>query len=73
MEKTVLGIDCCGQKIVPISENVTLTVHTNRHPNTDGTPWGWIEGCTLNICWSDNSNFTRDKARGLVNDWNWRA
>lgn len=18
-------------------------VHTNRHPNTDGTPWGWVD------------------------------
>jgi hypothetical protein len=70
--ENVLGIDSCGQKIIPKNKDVTLRIFKNRHPNTDGTAWGWIEGCTLNICWSDNSNFTRDKARGLVNDWNRR-
>jgi hypothetical protein len=71
--ETVLGIDCCGQEIIPMNENVTLEVHTNRHPNTDGTAWGWIEGCTLNICWSDNKKFARDKAIELVNAWNRRV
>lgn len=70
--ETVLGIDCCGQEIIPMNENVTLKVHTNRHPNTDGTAWGWIEGCTLNICWGDDEKFTRDKAIELVNAWNRR-
>jgi len=73
MEKTVLGIDCCDQEIIPINENVTLEVHTNRHPNTNGTAWGWIDGCTLNICWSDDGKFTREKAIELVNDWNRRV
>ena len=24
----------------------------NRHPNCDGTPWGWIKGPAGNMCWS---------------------
>lgn len=24
----------------------------NRHPNCNGTPWGWIEGPAGNMCWS---------------------
>lgn len=70
-ELMAIGRDSSGQEIIPINENITLSVHTNRHPNTDGTAWGWVEGCTLNICWSNNSKFTRDKARKIVNDWNW--
>lgn len=30
-------------------------VCTNRHPNTDGTPWGWIEGAPGNVTWSGSS------------------
>lgn len=26
--------------------------HQNRHPNCNGTPWGWIEGPAGNMCWS---------------------
>jgi len=25
---------------------------TNRHPNLNGTPWGWIDGPAGNMCWS---------------------
>ena len=70
MMNNVLGIDCSGQPIIPINNGVTLEVHTNRHPNTDGTAWGWIEGCTLNICWGNDSSFNYGKACKLVNDWN---
>ena len=66
----VLGIDSCGKKIIPISDDITLRVFTNCHPNVDGTSWGWIEGCTLNICWNDSSKFRKDDARKIVNDWN---
>ena len=69
-ELMTLGKDCSGQPIIPINNNVKLEVHTNRHPNTDGTSWGWIEGCTLNICWGNDSNFDYGKASELVNDWN---
>ena len=31
-------------------------VKTNRHPNLNGTPWGWIEGAQGNICWSGNQS-----------------
>lgn len=62
--------DCCGHDIVPIQK--TLTIHTNRHPNSDGTSWGWIEGCDgrFNICWSDNKFFNYDKASEFVSSHN---
>lgn len=64
----ILGKDCSGQEIIPIAKE--LKVKTNRHPNTDGTEWGWIEGCSKNIVWSDNSNFNRIKAGELVSSFN---
>lgn len=65
----VLGKDTSGQDIIPISTRLTLK--TNRHPNTDGTEWGWIEGCTKNICWSDSTTkFNRLKATKLVQSYN---
>lgn len=63
-----IGIDCCQQKIVPIREK--LTMKTNRHPNIDGTSWGWIDGCDRNICWSNNKSFNSKAASELVNKWN---
>ena len=69
-ELMTLGKDCSGQPITPINNDVELRIFKNRHPNTDGTSWGWIEGCTLHVCWSNNSNFNHVKARKLVNDWN---
>lgn len=65
-----LGKDCCNQDIVPKSPSVRLSVHRNRHPNCDGTSWGWIDGCTLNICWSNNKGFNEKAARELANGWN---
>lgn len=29
-------------------------VATNRHPNSDGTSWGWIEGAPGHVCWSNS-------------------
>lgn len=60
--------DCCNNNIVPTQK--TLTVHINRHPNTDGTAWGWIEGCDKNICWSNNKTFNYDKATEFVSSHN---
>ena len=65
-----IGIDCCNQEIIPVSKTVKLSVHTNRHPNCDRTDWGWIEGCTKNICWSDNKKFNKEAAYELVSRWN---
>lgn len=65
-----LGRDCSGQEIIPVRD--CLEMHTNRHPNCDGTSWGWIEGCTLNICWSDNSYFDHHRAMELVRLYNAR-
>lgn len=62
--------DCCGQEIIPKAK--TLSVHTNRHTNCDRTSWGWIDGCTLNICWSNNKSFNKDSATKFVNDYNER-
>ena len=69
----VIGIDCCYQDIIPIYEEAALEVHTNRHPNTNGTRWGWVSGCTLNICWSNDNNFNEKEAEELVNRWNNRT
>ncbi|OZI59907.1 hypothetical protein [Bordetella genomosp. 11] len=45
---------------------------TNRHTNTDGTSWGWIDGATGHVCWSDNERFNRAAASAAVtahNKW----
>lgn len=47
----IIGYDTCGQPIIPVRDK--LEIFTNRHPNCYGTSWGWIEGCSLNICWSN--------------------
>ena len=60
--------DCCNQEIIPIKDK--LEIHTNRHPNTDGTSWGWIDGCSANICWSDNKRFNHKEALKFVHDYN---
>ena len=65
----VRGKDCCGQDIIP-RPGRKLSAHRNRHPNCDGTGWGWIEGCTLNICWSNNNDFNEQKAYALVHRYN---
>lgn len=67
----ILGTDTSGQDIIPIADK--LEIKTNRHPNTDGTQWGWIEGCSKNICWSnDTSKFNYEKAAELVRSYNAR-
>ncbi len=40
----------------------------NRHPNTDGTDWGWIDGTAPAVFWSNErgSNMTREQAGSLV-------
>lgn len=68
---TNLGKDCEGQDIIPISDTQRLEFHTNRHPNTDGSLWGWVTGTTKNTVWSDENNrFNGDKAYNLVKEWN---
>lgn len=43
-------------------------VAKNRHPNTDGTAWGWIAGAPGQPCWSNEpgSKFTSQDASRLV-------
>ncbi len=65
-----IGKDNSNQEIVPVSKTRLLEVKTNRHTTCSGSEWGWIEGCTLNICWSDDKPFNKKKARELVNKWN---
>ena len=60
--------DCCNQEIIPIPGR-KLEIHTNVHPSTDGTSWGWIEGCTLNICWANNRSFNREKAGKFIAEY----
>ena len=67
----ILGKDSSNQEIIPIKDKLELK--TNRHPNIDGTAWGWITGCSKNIVWSnDTSKFNREKAEKLVRDYNYR-
>ena len=61
--------DCCYQEIVPIPGR-KLSVHTNRHLSTDGTAWGWIEGCDKNICWANNHSFNHEQAAKFVKEYN---
>ena len=56
--------DCCGNDI-KITDLYRLRVATNRHPNCDGTAWGWIEG-TSGGYWSDNKKFNHDEALSFV-------
>lgn len=56
----------CEGKEVP-HNTMPWRVATNRHPNTDGTSWGWIEGAPGNVCWSNStSKFNREKAGEAV-------
>ena len=43
-------------------------VATNRHPNTDGTSWGWIDGSQPVVYWSneDGSRLKRAEAGKMV-------
>ena len=60
----------CGGKQVP-HNTASWRVATNRHTNTDGTAWGWIEGAPGNVCWSnESSKFNREKAGIAVAEHN---
>ena len=63
--------DSSGQEIIPRSSKVMLLMRTNRHTTCDGNSWGWIEGCTLNICWNnDSTRFNSKAASDLCAAWN---
>ena len=47
-------------------------VKTNRHPETSGRAWGWIEGHPDHLCWSDDKEFNYKAACALVNKHNLR-
>ena len=70
MEQSTIN---CGGKEVP-HNTAPWRVATNRHTNTDGTSWGWIDGAPGNVCWSNErgSNMNREQAGRIVaehNDW----
>jgi hypothetical protein len=47
-------------------------VARNRHPNTNGTDWGWIDGAGGDDTWSDDKPFNRRAAEfvaSLHNNW----
>lgn len=69
-EKTLFGIDCNGTEIYGQLDKIS--VHTNNHPNCDGTSWGWLDGCSKFVCWSNKSSsrFTKKDADELANKWN---
>lgn len=54
-----------GGKKIPHNDAI-WEVKKNRHTNTDGTEWGWIEGAPGNVCWSNNKSFNRQKAGEAV-------
>lgn len=47
-------------------------VATNRHTNTDGTAWGWIDGTQPQVYWSNKrgSELTREQAGKMVAEHN---
>jgi hypothetical protein len=52
---------------------LTLERKTNRHPETDGRPWGWYELFPLRISVGEWGNHG-DDLRGVdLSDWNRRA
>lgn len=71
-EKTLLGIDCNGTEIYGKLDKIS--VYTNSHPNCDRSSWGWLEGCSKHVCWSDESRsrFMKKDAYELANKWNER-
>jgi len=71
-EKTLLGTSSDGTEIY--GKRDMISVHTNSHPNVDGSSWGWLEGCSKHVCWSNSSRsrFTKKDAYELANKWNER-
>ena len=41
-------------------------VATNRHPETNGDAWGWVEGAPGHVCWSNSTAFNRAAAQEMV-------
>ena len=71
-ERTLLGIDCNGTEIY--GQLNKISVHTSIYPNYDESSHGWLEGCSKQVCWSDESGsrFTKKDADELANKWNER-
>lgn len=39
---------------------------TNRHPNCDGSQWGWIDGVVGHWTWTDEKPFSRAQAEFIA-------
>lgn len=82
MEKTMntetQKVDVLAEPVIEVA-GVTVKhnaqqwrVAKNRHGNTDGSDWGWVEGARGNVCWSNNATFNRNAAERMVaihNQW----
>lgn len=51
--------------------NVELRLSDNKHPNTDGSPWGWIiiSGTNIRVA-TYSGKIERDNCEKLVNLYN---
>ena len=70
MKKPLLPLLINGKQIE--HNDVLWQVKKNRHTETSGREWGWIEGAPGNVCWSDDKIFNRNKAEEVVaihNQW----
>jgi len=62
-------INCKGKEVP--HNTVPWRVATNRHTNTDGSSWGWIDGAPVSVCWSNSDkSFNREKAGAVVAEHN---
>lgn len=69
-KRTLLGISSNGTEIY--GKLNKISVYTNNQPNCDGSSWGWLEGCSKLVYWSNTSGsrFTKKDADELANKWN---
>lgn len=73
------GMTIDTQKLRELLENAgapTLYIRTNRHPETDGRPWGWVSehppgghNSTLDLHWTrgEKSDYRAQMVVGAVN------
>ena len=65
-----LMVEASGRRFLHTIE--PWRVCRNKHPNTNGTDWGWIEGPAGDTTWSNDKAFNREAAARVVslhNQW----
>ena len=62
--------DAMGREFKPIARRIDW--HTNRHRDNDGNSFGWIDGCDIDVIWSNGDVFNEAAARKFVNEYNAR-